>query len=608
MRFSPFCFLLLVGGTLSLCLALPASANPSDRNPTAPLAVHGTIPEAKALAAKLYSTYDRIREIELEAIEQKGDHSRLPGKRLVKAAGELWKAIRDARKLQLMGEPAGYDIESKLRGAAGNVNAYAMYWGQSPDGLKAKAKAKQLLDKAIPKLRKIAERASGMLSDGQVEPFVNLVESEGQRLAAELSLFAPAEKPAAQEFLNFISSGEAEVAKSRFAEYAAQSREVLDANLKRVDQFEGDSAAVIEQVRQTGRYSSADGESGNVPAAMRHIVDRWGIASAALMRAHAISIAFDARRVDFGGRGDVAGVIVESSLEPRMTVLTETAIRSIVLLIDAATAQVSSENVAQLYVDLLPSISVAQRRMGGRSDLLVNACRESLRNLAQRDPVFAINVASYDRVASQPLRWREKFAADQADSMSKQCVASSRLLASENESPGASGRKSVIAPQVMDRWANLLVDDAVPRLLGKQVSDSSVRRLSSNGRLGVVPYSDGHYSLIALPLEIGEQVADLRTAISVSDAYAPLSLDAAGAISAAEMQEFESVGGVIRNVTLESLLVRFAALPEAASVIQPLGELPELGNDRVPPMKAACWRLDVQPMWAQNRYFVAKAR
>jgi len=48
--------------------ATPASANPSNRNPNAPLAVHATVPEAKALAASLYATYDRVRVIELEAI------------------------------------------------------------------------------------------------------------------------------------------------------------------------------------------------------------------------------------------------------------------------------------------------------------------------------------------------------------------------------------------------------------------------------------------------------------------------------------------------------------------------------------------------------------
>lgn len=607
MRIISTALVVLALGMSPAFLSANVSANPSDRNPNAPLNVHGAIPNAKALAASLHATYERVRAIEVESTQNKDNASRLPGKKLVQASGDLWKAIRDARELQAMGEPAGYALERNLVGASGTIAHYAMLWGQSRDAQNTKAKAKQQLDKSLPKLQKLAERAKGLLSQGKIEAFATLVEGEGQRLAASLSLFAPKRKPAAQKYLDYFSSGDAEIARFQSQKYANQAGEVLAENIALVDQFEGTAAGVVDQVRQSGTFASFDGQSGDAAAAMVYLVDQWSGASAALMRAHSIRVAFNSGRANFSDSGAVGG-FAESGLEPRMDALEEVAIQSVVSLIEAASANVSSENAARMYVEFLSPLSVAQRRMGKNAGKLSNSCREPLSNLARRNPAFAVSVVAYDRAASQSLQWRERFAVDHARNLSKQYVPSTVLLSSKSATPSKPTVKSAIARDITVTRTHLIMDDCLPRLLGKQVSDSSVRRLSSNGRLGVVPYSDGHYSLIALPLEVGEQVADLRTAISVSDAYAPLSLDAAGAISAAEMQEFESVGGVIRNVTLESLLVRFAALPEAASVIQPLGELPELGNDRVPPMKAACWRLDVQPMWAQNRYFVAKAR
>ncbi len=605
MRFAPLrCFGF---ACLALAWTLPISANPSDRKPNAPLAVHATIPEAKALAARLYSTYDRIRVIELEAIEKKNDYSQLPGRKLMQATGELWQAVRDARQLQLMGEPAGYDIESKLNGAMGNVAHYAMTWGQSPEGAKTKLKTKQLLDKSIPKLQKVADRARGLLSQGQVEPFLKLVEAEGVELAAYLSVFAPTEKPTALQFLTYFSSGEVEIAKFRFQQYLPLAREVVDRHLAVVDQFEADMIVVIDQIKQTGSFTSDDGKSGDATVAMSYLIDRWNAASAALLSAHAVTIAFDARRANLDGSGSSAGGVAESGLEPRIGTLTDTAIQSIVLLIDGAAAQATTDNASQLYVDFLPPLSIAQRRMGAKAGLLTNACREPLANLAARNPTLAVSAEAYQRATTQPLRWRELFAADQAKRLAKQYAASSSFLASETESPRTPGQKSVIAPNIFSRWANLLVEDAVPRLVGKPVSADKVLRLGSNERLGVVPYASAHYCLVALPLVVDEQVSDLRTAISVTENHPPLSLAAAGAISSTGMQEYEVIGGTIRNVTLESRLVRFADLPAVASVIQPLGEVPDLGSDVVPPMKATCWRLDVQPTWAQHRYFVVKA-
>lgn len=579
-----------------------AFANPSDRNPNAPLAVHGTIPEAKALAARLYATYDRIRILELDSIKLKSTPNKLSGKKLMQAAGEIWKALRDARHLQEMGEPAGYDIQLKLGGARGNIVHYAVQWGASASGMSTKAKTKQQLEKSVPKLQKLAERAQKLLEGGQPEAFGSLVEREGQQLAAALSLFPPKRKPAAEKYLNFFSSADDQIAAVRRQRYVPIANAAVAKNIAVSEQFVDGLTNVSSEISQSGAFSTADGETKPASEALRYIVDEWGKASAATIRAHAIKVAFMSSGAEPASAGGES-----AGLDSQASDLASNAVNAIASVINAIAGWAPRDQVPLLYNQILLDLSLAQRRMGSNAAGLIQACRQSLETLAKKDPQFGASVAAYVHAVSPMLQWRERYAAKSAEALRKQYVSSAALLVMETETPSSPGRKSRIAPDSINRRVSFLMDDTTPRLVGERVSGPGVLRLSSNGRLGVVPYANGHYCLIALPINLDEELAELKEAVLVDGEHPALSLDAAGAISAAEMQEFEAVGGVIRNVTLEARLVRFAALPDVASVIQPLGTLPKLGDYRNPPLKAACWRLDVQPMWAQNRYFVATA-
>ncbi len=582
-------------------------ANPSNRTPDAQLGVHATVAEAKALAGKLYVIYDRLHVLELEAIDKKDDPQRLPGRQLAQAAGELWKAIRDARHLQLMGEPAGKDIESKLVGAKGNILHYAIAWGRTPEGLKTKQKLKPQLERSIPKLQKIADRATGMLAAGQVDSYVSLVEGEGRRLAAQLAIFAPSDHPPGLDYLALFASGDDRVSRIRFEEYSKLGRLSMEANLDQAEVFVSQATMVVEQIEQSGKFTAGTGEHGDAAVAIQYLLDAWAEASAALLRAHALAVCYDPQyySLSSGGFSD-AGAVPAIDLEPKMIELNESAMRAIVSLIEATSANVASEDVRAVYAGLLQPLSAVVRRMGGGDGRLFRAFEMPLANLASKNPKFAASVAEYSHATTELLRWRQSFASKQAKHLSAEFPFSSALMAREVASSNNPEAGITVAPPVFNRWASLLVEDAVPHLVGKRVSDGAVRRLDSSGRLGVVPLSASHYSLIALPINVDEAFGELREALLVSDGFEPLTLDAADAVSAAEMQEFEAVGGVIRSVSLESRLVRFAALPAAAQVIQPPGKFPVLDADAYSPMKAACWRFDIAPIWVMHRCFIAK--
>ncbi|MCM2371519.1 hypothetical protein [Aporhodopirellula aestuarii] len=567
------------------CLGSVATANPSDRKPVAALDVHGTIPQANALAERLYSLFNAAEPLRLEGHASGGDYSKLPIGELMRGTGEIWKAHRDAVHLKLMGEPAGYEIEQRLADQRKDYPGFAWRYGQTPDGQKIKAKMEIKLQRAMPKIQKLAERAAQTLAAGNLDAFESMMEKEGIQLKQDLSIFHPNDAPKFDFFFNLLAEGDAQIARARSTEYALIAEKAVAKNLGTANAFDAFASDVVSQLSQSGTFRSTDGKTADAVAAISKIIRGWENACAALLRANAI-------RVAFGISADQSG---DAEIIARMQSLNDRAITTIASSIAEASKHVSGDQVPTLYRGLLAPLSIALRRSGPGAVKLSNACAEPLSNLAARNPVFAKQLDSYRMATQETLRWRESFATKHAKHISSGYPSSATFLTNSK------------VPSVLNPWINRYMPTTASQLLLKKVSDQAVTPLSAGGRLGVVAFQDQHYSLIALPLPVDEQIDALKVSLLVKDESPPLTLEAVDAITSGNRQEFLSVGGVIRNVSLEPLLVRFAALPNSASMVVPLGTIPSLGDDRRPPLKAACWRLDIQPHWAQHRYFVAKA-
>ena len=164
----------------------------------------------------------------------------------------------------------------------------------------------------------------------------------------------------------------------------------------------------------------------------------------------------------------------------------------------------------------------------------------------------------------------------------------------------------MIGPPSFNAPANWLVHEASTRLVGKPVSANRMLRLTPTSRTAVVPYEGSHYGNVPAAMQSEVEFADLKTAVVVDDTHGPLSMEAADAISAAEMHDYLAVAGPIREVHLESLITRFIALPDIAYPLAPFGAAPTL-PEHDSPLRQTCWRLDLTPAWAQHKYItVAK--
>ena len=598
--------------TLAICIGslfgpcIPAAhADPSDRKPNAPLNVHGTIDGAKKLAIKLYSLYDRLGPLELEAIQKKNTPEKLPGKKLMAATGQLWKAMRDAKHLKAMGEPAGYDIERKLIGMYGNINHYAMIYANTREGIKLKVKIIKKRTKGLPKLKKVIAKAKQLLGRNQLDSIGKLMEKEGIALMADLSLFHPKEKRRyTLDFFGVLGSADGLLLIERGHKYLRVAEGAVTTQLKISNNFQS-------KFRQD-QDESTQIPSGSVTKSMDRLLAGWGEASAALIRAHAISTAIHPRLYAENSapnspqRGKVHAKVANAKKQ-----LTTQAVRAIHALIQEASQSASTDNIPQVYSEFLKGISVAQRRMGMNSKDLFDACQQPLSHLVSKSAGLDNRVAAYERATKEPLRWRRLYAKSHSLRLAEKYPLAHRLMASTTEvaakNPGGRSTKSIIAPAYLGRWANQIMEDAAPRLIEQSVSNGPSLQLVPTLPRAVIPFNSAHYVNVVLSVSTKEAIADLRSAIMITDTHGPLTMNTADAVSSAERSDFQAVGGVVRRIYLEARLVRFAALPAKAYLLTPLESFPPLYDDRHLPHDAICWRLDIQQTWAHHKYFTAQA-
>jgi hypothetical protein len=85
----------------------------------------------------------------------------------------------------------------------------------------------------------------------------------------------------------------------------------------------------------------------------------------------------------------------------------------------------------------------------------------------------------------------------------------------------------------------------------------------------------------------------------IDQQHPPLTLKTALAVALTRVGDYESVGGIINEVTLEGAVSRFATLPVAAGCLIPVGE----AQPGIDSLSNLVLRLDVEPKWLQHKYF-----
>ena len=597
----------------ALWVALSISSvrgNPNSQDPRKALQAHGMIKgvrpgveDAKAAVPRLYALHDEYEQKAMKLDEQKSDPAQIPHIQLAKDFAILWKAVRDAEQLELMGEPASTDLQLKLGRLRIKIGRLA-YHGVGPTQGQLKQQIIAKLRKETPNRDRNLAQQQQAIARGQLESAEKALEAIGMDLEQHICFLSPQEaKPFVTGFRAVLGECDTQLSAKQRAGYLEQAKQLMIENQQAVGQFNSEATRIRDELSASGTTKIGDNEQANAAQAIEYLTGLWGSASAGLVRNGALRWAF--------GRG-TASEITSDAIKPIKQLETD-ATAAMVSIIDAAAAATPASEVRVLYGQILEKLAFIDRRM--RPADIRTACEPALNKLVAKDPALPAQIAAYQRATGEVLRWRKSFASEQAKTYLSTYVPTAakqmqKVAVKESIKPemygGVTTSERPLLSTIFGQPAAWEISEASPFLVKEKISTDGTLRISPTSSTSVVPYRSHLYCNVVVGMEMQREIDALTAALLVDQQHPPLSLDAADAIGSAKLREFEAVGGEIGRVHLEAVVTRFIALPDPAYMLSYLGSMP-LIDDTSPPMTQTCWRFDIQPHWVQHKYFTHAA-
>ena len=579
----------------------PSLGNPTGKDPSQPLKTHGTIDGAEELATELHQTYLEELDVVTRMFEKRNDPASFSDRQISKSAARLWKARRDAKHLELMSEPIGADLTRKLFLLAVQIDQFGLSYSRTPRGSQMMTQLITRLRRDSPRFQKFLQQAAASLQNrSDPEVFTKQMEAKGMQMRESLVFFRPLEhKKYLFNFEALLTTGDMKHKKLRRTRYLAQANDKIKYELAGAAAATEEMKRICQELEQTGSVT-LDGEvKGDGTQAFAQVCEQWVQASANLTRANAIEWLITNQT----GNAKISEIA-------RLKKATLSALPAI---INSVAEKTAADQIPGVYTNLLRQISQVDRRTTGQNQVS-EACASALNALTQKSPELAKSIDAYTRATTEPLRWRNRFANEQAGYLSSQQASAEALLNSKAPTDTSNrpnfarrpGGETLMVSNTFNEPTDWMIDETAKRLVGQSVKEDRLIRLGPSSRTGVIPFTNGHYANVALALSPEEEIADLKVALLIDDEHNALSLAGMDAISSAEMQDYVSMGGTIQQVHLEALLTRFIAFPDAAMTLVPLGGLPQ-GTANLAPLEQTCWRLDIVPQWAHHRYFTVRS-
>ncbi len=585
--------MLLVGLLVSCGIA---TANPTTSDFTRPLDAHGTIDGAAARVQSMYAKLAEWEQLTIDELQSMTENRRIGHKQLSRAFAESFRGVWYAKVLQTMGEPAGYDLENRF------VLLRKQFRRFLPQLSSFQRKEIAKLAKQNPKRLKILEQASKSISDGKYEQAERAIQAF--HLAQLQSVFYLSNSQA-KPFEENLSALHRQVLDGYLQQqrlvYREQAMVKIASHTAAIERLESEAKRVVAELAQNPVVQLGDDNRGDAAAAVQYIGQLWGNASASISRAVGIAWVFQA-----GGPGDVADRFLPSNQRAE-----NAAREGLAGILKSAAASTPADAIAEVYPKVLLQLSILDRQVVGRFNETLTS---ELQSLANKNPAFATQTLRYKTATGEPLRWRKRFAAQQARSItvgyppSLSLLSSKRQPSTESARPliyGNSGsRERVLTPSSFGQSANWTVADA-RSLLGTKVSADSIVRVSPTANVALSPADGQHYTKVTVGLEIQPQLQDLAEAMLIAKGHAALSIEAAAAQSSAVRQEFDAVGGELQQLSMESMATRLITLSDVIHCLTPLNRLPRVATESNA-ARQTLWRLEITPQWVKHPFFVAK--
>jgi hypothetical protein len=593
---------------LALFLHINAAANPTGEKPSTPVQVHGTVPEVKAAVEKLYGTYEQL-ERELSQIRSLREQpAKINPKQLKEILGKVWASQHEIRRLESMGESAVYDLQIRFALLHQETIANGIYSGPTQPGMKFSADMARKVAKEARAVAKLLEKAQKAISSGRGGLVYNELikrgsDYYGDRVLNEMKPRADAMRP----WEELISAAWSTMAKDHQAKIDSafeQAKTSLDEPMTR---FAETINATKQSLGTSFPIQVGEKKFENADTLLYFLADELAISQTAMQRSIALNLAQGKTNPNFAST-------VKSHAD-QATIEFGAVIAKLVSI-------AAPEGAMTLHRTLSEFVTAYDRRNSAGSKKLGVETVPAMAALLTKHAASEQSVDPYRRAVAPVLEFRRYFASVQISNLGKSHPELSRLMGDKSKTP--LGLRPLYAKEtelgdsiVADSEIRVALKWQVPetsvRMINKTTSVGPVVRLGKTSATAVAPYRNGHYVNVSVAnLSHESETKALRRVLLVDDKFGPLTLEAAAALSAAELKDYNSVGGKIGRVHGESFVTRFATLPPIASALVPWGSVPSLPDrDEYSgsgmPITRLCWRVDLYLDWVATDTFVAFA-
>jgi len=603
-----FCLLALIfaGGDL-----LPAQTNPNHKEGQVDvgLAVHGTKFEEE-LPAKAQAQYETARD-QLQKLMDKA-----PGGLSAKTLGdthlELFQLKRKGELLVLLGESAGLDYILRCKQMNEQLQKLIDTFAGQPSSKRALDQIREKLrnqkagrDRALAKIEDLANQGKWLEAENLLYKAYDTLDPDTCLLTPQewSNIYSPFMK-VQTAIDNTMKAERIAAAQKIHAETRAELAPDFQATLSQVN-------AAIDSVGKTGSATWKD-ETVTGPQLAAKMGEAWSEVQVATLRCRSldwlylgndIESAFMAQQV--GGRVSDKPTEFENAYATFAASMTDAFVR----LIETDARRATADQAKALYVAYLEEIAPLARLC---SIDLPKKLETALGKLAAVSPALADEIAKYKSATDELLRWRKRTAESlAANRLSKYTLVTEQHFKATTSTNVYRGLYPIQNPEIHDARmlgsAPEILAPALKELMGKTGTVSDFVRLSPTGKMYIGRYQSRTYATMLIEAELTETelaaaLESLKRDLMVTDNTPPLSLQAMIAVKTAERGDFRAVGGAINGMYLESLMTRFAALPQAAGVIIPLGEIPRepIGSNAISHL---LMRYEIAPHWLQHDYF-----
>jgi hypothetical protein len=597
-----------IAGTALLAVCGVLRANPSNRDFDAALAVHGQTlsPELQQRAQSLYETANKSMIGFAKAINSSRD-ARLDGRELGRTHLALLQMGRLGGRLVLLGEPAGADYQARANVLRQGLNKIIPAYRSTRLGqafietirLQIRKQAPVRM-KTLVKVQELANQQKWEQAEDVLYELLDMLETGTVFLtsAEHQSIYEPFDEVRAA-----VDRAMFRIRKVQANDILSQSRQAQTPDFAAVDaQMKAAARALATSAQVPWAEESLTG-----PELVDRFGQKWREIQVKSLRCQALDWAMQSGASEMyeeEGEGDPSSAERDRITGP-MRQFTASVEQAIAQAIDADAQRASAEEAVRLYHEYL-SVLAPLARQAERSGL-ASVVEPPLKNLASKSDAFAQEVAAYQAATDELLRWRRRVAAGRAAAQAAGYPAVEKPFF---EATRNNGEYKGLFPErdadprfpALQASAPQVMPVATERLMGQAVAVHDVVRLPGQSRAAIARHRMRTYANLPTGLNVASELDSLKFDLMVGNTANPLTLAAMQSLTSAERGDFSAVGGTISGIHLESLITRFASLPEPAAVLMPLGVLPR--EDVEYRLHAQMlMRFDIQPQWAQHDHF-----